>query len=740
MESMKSMQATGHSAAVLKVVLTYVAIAALWILLSDAAVHAIWSDPARVERASIAKGWVFVLVTAALLYLMVGRLLAHLQTARLREVELAEQQRKSSLLLDAIANRSDELIFAKDREGRYQLCNPAAARAFGKPVAAILGRDDATLFPAERAARYIAVDRKVISEDCVQKYEEAVPTPDGQRIFAISIGPLRDGADSIIGTFGIAQDVTAGKEAAARLERSEQRYRAVFQNAMVAIAISRLDDGKYLDVNQGFVDSTGYAHGEAVGHSSAELGLWAAPECRDRMFEALRANHRVRNLEARFRRKNGEVFWGLVSAVPVEVEGIPCILSMTRDINELRLAQEELKQHKANLEQTVAERTQALSDALAQVRASEERYEYAMTAASDGIWDWNIATGKVYTSPAYCRMLGYAPGELGDDVAVHMTRLLDPREGEATIARVQHRLEEEGACEIEFRLRCKDGSDKWILSRSMVVERDASGHPLRVVGTHVDLTARKLQEIQLHQAKEAAEAANVAKSVFLGNMSHELHTPLNGIMGLCALLRRRIEEPKQRAMLERIDGVAHHLLEVIDDILEISMIESGSVALEHKSFRMSEVLHALTDKLGPAITEKGLQLIIRQAPEVARLTFKGDSARLGQILCKLVANALKFTDAGRISVESQIEEGGAGPVLLKFEVQDTGIGIAADDQQRLFTAFEQADNSMTRKYGGTGLGLAISKRLVSLMGGDIGVYSAPGAGSCFWFTVRLDKA
>jgi CheY-like chemotaxis protein/nitrogen-specific signal transduction histidine kinase len=244
----------------------------------------------------------------------------------------------------------------------------------------------------------------------------------------------------------------------------------------------------------------------------------------------------------------------------------------------------------------------------------------------------------------------------------------------------------------------------------------------------------------LEKARDQAEAASRAKSTFLANMSHELRTPMNAIMGMTSLALRHAEDPKLQDQLQKIDSASKHLLHVINDILDISKIEAERLTLEHADFRLGEVLENLMSLVGHKASEKGLKLNIDLPAGLPARMFNGDPLRLGQILLNLAGNALKFTPGGSITLRARIVVDNADDLLLRWEVQDTGIGISTEDQQRLFTAFEQADGSMTRRYGGTGLGLAISKRLAQMMGGEIGVESEPGRGSTFWFTVRLRKA
>jgi len=297
-----------------------------------------------------------------------------------------------------------------------------------------------------------------------------------------------------------------------------------------------------------------------------------------------------------------------------------------------------------------------------------------------------------------------------------------------------------------------------ILETTKTPMRDEHGKLIGVLGIAHDITARKQAEAELEQhrhhletlvasrtvelsiAKEAAEAASRAKSTFLANMSHELRTPMNGVMGMIDMALRRATDPQQIDWLNKSKSSALRLLAVINDILDISKIEAERLTLETVRFQFGEVLENLFSLLGQKAEEKQIKLLVDLEPEIPRMAFLGDPLRLGQILLNLAGNALKFTDRGSITLRVRRLEEQPEAVLLRIEVADTGIGIAPPDQKRLFTAFEQADGSMTRKYGGTGLGLAIAKRLVQRMGGEIGVESVAGQGSTFWFTVRLGKA
>jgi two-component system sensor histidine kinase/response regulator len=264
-------------------------------------------------------------------------------------------------------------------------------------------------------------------------------------------------------------------------------------------------------------------------------------------------------------------------------------------------------------------------------------------------------------------------------------------------------------------------------------ERELESHRLQLEHLVCERTA------ELSVAKVAAEAANRAKSAFLANMSHELRTPMNGVLGMIDIARRRMADPKGLESLAKARGAADHLLGVINDILDLSKIEAERMVLEDAPCSLHDVVGNLTGVLGHKAAEQGLRLETDIPAELARLLLRGDPLRLGQILFNLVGNAIKFTRQGGVTLRARLVGETADAVQVRFEVSDTGIGIDPEAQARLFQSFEQADNSMTRKYGGTGLGLAISRRLVELMGGAIGVESTPGAGSTFWFVVPLGK-
>jgi len=373
-------------------------------------------------------------------------------------------------------------------------------------------------------------------------------------------------------------------------------------------------------------------------------------------------------------------------------------------------------------------------------REVEHRYSLALQATNDGIWEWSVRAGTMIVNPAFGEMLGYAPDELGQRFDELLPALLHPDERETVLAAIERQLRETGRHELEFRLRRRDGGYAWILSRGTVLERDEAGSPARAIGTHVDLTMRKRMEAELREAKDRAEAANLAKSHFLANMSHELRTPLNGMIGLTELARRQVPEPKARDQLGRALQLAHQLSRLVNDILDVSRLESERLVLETVPFDLEEALADVASDTEQRAAAKGLAFTLDVAPALRGRRFTGDPLRIGQVVGCLAGNGVKFTEQGHVALRVRLADDRVTALTLRFEVEDTGIGIAPGDAGRVFSLFEQGDGSSTRKHGGTGLGLLLGKRLVDLMGGEIGVTSEEGKGSLFWFTVPLGVA
>ena len=278
---------------------------------------------------------------------------------------------------------------------------------------------------------------------------------------------------------------------------------------------------------------------------------------------------------------------------------------------------------------------------------------------------------------------------------------------------------------------------RWIRSAaSPVVEPDGT---VLLNGYWIDVTDQKELELELEHSRLEADAANEAKSRFLANMSHEIRTPMNAIIGLTHLAVQQTHEPKVRDQLNRVEDAAKALLGLLNDILDFSKIEAGRMTVERIPFDLWNVLDRVQSLISDRASEKGLMFTVWRVPELPR-DLMGDPLRLHQVLLNLVSNAIKFTEAGSVTLNCTVVQSNPAGTQLRFEVQDTGVGIDPIQMTRLFSAFTQADNSTTRRFGGTGLGLTICKELVTLMGGRLTVDSTPGVGSIFAATLGFDRA
>ena len=276
------------------------------------------------------------------------------------------------------------------------------------------------------------------------------------------------------------------------------------------------------------------------------------------------------------------------------------------------------------------------------------------------------------------------------------------------------------------------------LRERVAVQEELDRHRLKLEEILSERTADlQRSNAALMLARDAAEAANRAKSAFLANMSHEIRTPMNAIMGMAARLRREGVTARQAERLNIIDTASLHLLAIINDILDLSRVEADKLELEETDFEVDAVANNVVAMMLDRAQAKGLLLELAGLPLARRA--RGDLLRLQQVLLNYVSNAIKFTERGSVIVRASVEDEGAAGLLLRWEVEDSGIGIEAEALERIFNAFEQADTSTTRQFGGTGLGLAIARRLAHLMGGETGVHSQPGGGSKFWFTARLGR-
>jgi PAS domain S-box-containing protein len=385
--------------------------------------------------------------------------------------------------------------------------------------------------------------------------------------------------------------------------------------------------------------------------------------------------------------------------------------------------------------------------------AQLRKLSLAVEQSHESILITNLSAQIEYVNEAFVRSTGYSRAELLGQNPHILHSGKTPR---ATYDALWAALSQGQTWGGELYNRRKDGSD-YVEWATITPLRQPDGTISHYVALKEDITEKKRlgEELERHRhhleelvalrtaelltAREQADAANRAKSVFLANMSHEIRTPMNAILGMNHLLRRDGVTQQQAEKLDKIETASQHLLSIINDILDLSKIEAGRLTLENIDFSLSSVVDNVLSIIRSSAQDKGLHVAVDLDSAAPLLWLRGDATRLGQALLNYAGNAIKFTQQGSITLRARIAQESGDTLLLRFEVTDTGIGIAPDKIAHLFQAFEQADSSTTRQYGGTGLGLAITRRLAHLMGGAAGVDSTPGIGSTFWFTSRLKK-
>ncbi|MEW5757355.1 MAG: ABC transporter substrate-binding protein [Pseudomonadota bacterium] len=620
-----------------------------------------------------------------------------------------------------------EAVFLIDtQDARILYANPGAARMFGYPEAELPGRSMTTLYaqpPDEALDTPQMLD--VLKRKGHWQGELRGLRKDGGLLWCKA--SANSFTHPVYGEvcLAVCNDITERKQAEIALKESKDLLQSVLENVPVRI-FWKDHQSRFLGCNTVFAKDAGLSSPqELVGKTDYEMG-WRDQAERYRANDAAILQSGIPKLafEEPQTTPDGRTIWLRTSKVPLRDDSgqIIGVLGMYDDITEQRRTQEQLN-----------------------------KLSMAVEQSPESIIITNLDGEIEYVNQAFTRVSGYSREEALGRNPRFLQSDNTPR---ATYDDLWATLTAGRTWRGEFHNKRRDGSEYVEFSIISPISHP-DGRITHYVAVNEDITERKriareldqhrhhLEELvaqrtrELNAAKEQAEVANQAKSAFLANMSHEIRTPMNAIVGLGHLLRRSGPTPEQANWLERMDGAARHLLSIINDILDLSKIEAGRMELEAADFALDSVFDNVRSLIADQARAKGLAIEVDAAG--VPLWLRGDPGRLRQALLNYAGNALKFTEQGSITLRARLLEDDGERLLVRFEVQDTGIGIAVKDQSRLFDNFEQLDSSTTRRHGGTGLGLAITRRLAQLMDGSTGVESEPGRGSTFWFTARLAR-
>ncbi|MDD2811414.1 PAS domain S-box protein [Rhodoferax sp.] len=632
-------------------------------------------------------------------------------TAALRAAEVAqkdtEQQRAQNVTM---LNTLGDGVYATDMQGKVTFLNTSGERILGWSAEQLLGqsahvavhhtRPDGSAFPMEHCPLL-----KVFTESLSIEGEEHFVARNGRFVpVSYRSSPLLDGGVAV-GSLVSFTDISERIESEARIRLQQ----AALDAAANMIVITN-HDGIIEYVNPAFCSITGYAAHEVVGQHTRKLSSGLHDEgFYQKMWQALLAGQSWEG-ELSNRRKNGEVYTEQMTITPI-IEGrdIAHFVAIKRDISEEIRTRTQLKLIEAAIQDT----NQGI---------------HIMEAAPH-------AQGPIiqYINAGFTRITGYsAPEVLGRRAGFMRGPDTDP----AKLALIQDTMRDGGSLTVEMSYQRKDGTP-FVGELHLSPVHTDSGQVSHYVGLLSDIELRKQAEAALRDARDQALENSRLKSEFLSTMSHEIRTPMNGIIGMTDLLLDTRLDAQQQDFANIVRESAHALLVIINDILDFSKIEAGKLDIDITDYAITQLVQGSMELLGARAKEKSLQFQSWVDPSLPAL-LRGDPTRVRQVLLNLLTNAIKFTAQGQVDLKVSRVPG--NPEMMRFEVRDTGIGITPATQARLFQSFTQADSSTTRKFGGTGLGLAICKRLVELMGGDIGILSAEGEGSTFWFTLPLEAS
>jgi PAS domain S-box-containing protein len=602
---------------------------------------------------------------------------------------------------------TSDSIYFKDCQSRFLYVSNAQLRRLNeKDMLAVIGKSDFDFFSKEHATKSFQEEQEIIRTGTpIINEEEHSAFANGELLWSkVSRYPLYDHNRNIVGTWGISTDITNQKKAELETKEREARFHLLAEITIEGIVIH--DGGIIKDVNPSLSVMLGYEQSELFGRNITDF---ICPEDRATVAESM-AKDSDRLLEISLMKKDGTKFLAEVEGKSMGVVGTKLRMAAVRDITKRKLTEAALKDRELQMRSI----TDSAYDAI------------LMLDPTGNISYWNLAALRIF---------GYTSEEA---IGKNPKDLLMPRfHNDAPLAEFpKPHIGKKGSVlgeTFELDMVRRDQTIVPVQLSLSAVEMSNGWHSIGILR---DISQQKKNEEELINAKTVAEEATHAKSEFLANMSHEIRTPMNAVIGFSELLKKTDMTLKQRDYISKIDASAKSLLGIINDILDFSKMEAGRLELERVDFRLDDVINNVISMNSNKASEKNIELINNIEIDVPYCLI-GDPLRVGQVLLNLVNNAVKFTSEGHVLVQVSLVSRIDQACRVKFSVSDTGIGLTKEQKEKLFSAFSQADTSVTRRFGGTGLGLTISKRLVEMMNGAISVESEFGVGSTFSFEIEF---
>ncbi len=647
---------------------------------------------------------------AAVLALLAVRI-TYIQTHARHRIETSLQESEARYRL--ITGYALDVIFQLKTDLTREYVSPASLRIMGYSPEDLIGKKAAADLHPDDLHAITAVQKGLLAGSNGEILIARTRHRDGRWIWIEArLSPIRNEEGRITKIIGVMSDVTARRNAEIALQNSEAKYRALYNRAPVMM-YSLDPESRIMTVTDEMVRIFGYSRDELIGRPSADF---MTPESRRVIARTTRPDFIttgfVHDAPAQFVTKAGTVRDVLLSAI-AEHDPEGTIISAVVAIVDIT---ERLVMEKA-------------------LRESEAQYRLVADNASDLIFRLDPSGRRTYASPSFNRILGLDPNDL---VNLPVASFIIPEDRRRLVAAFHEMMRTGVGGRVMGRARHRDGRVLWLETNCTVVCDPSTGVATEMISFARDVTERQNAIEEAEQARRGAELANRAKSEFLATMSHEIRTPMNGVLGFAGILLETDLTEEQQHLVSLVRASGDALLAIINDVLDLSKIEAGSLELERIGLSLRDTVDSALDVVRPGSVEKSLELQLQIAADVPDIVI-GDPHRLRQVLLNLLSNAIKFTQSG--SVTLKIRFASQSDRRLLFEVIDTGIGIPDDRMHLLFQVFSQVDSSTTRQFGGTGLGLAISRRLVEAMpGGVIGVESGAGLGSRFWFMLELPHA